>query len=615
MKILKYKTRFNSNIIFVLISIFAFHQFSLSQVKNSVISQTDIYNHIKYLASDELEGRYPGTKGDMLAQKYICSHFSNFGLIPKGTEVYVQKFEMVTGLEADKNNTFSITQSGKKSVYYLYDDFTPLGFTANGNTKGELVFVGYGISSRELNYDDYTNKDGNIIDVTGKILVMLRYSPSNNTLDKNIIAKAEQYRSKILTAIEKKAAGIIFITGPQSDDEDILPILSFDIIKQTADIPIIFAKRNIIEKLFKKKNLDLSKIQKDIDANLKPHPFLLRNVIADISTSVIESKTETGNVIGFLEGTDSVLKKETIVIGAHYDHLGYGFSNSLSEGNDLQIHYGADDNASGTAGVLELCKQFSLQKDKLKRSILFICFAAEEAGLIGSSYFTNSPLFSEFNITAMINMDMIGRLREDKLIINGTGTSSFWNSTIDSINRFYNFSITKLPEGVGPSDHSSFYIKDIPVLQFFTDLHEDYHKPTDVYTKINVEGEEKILNFVYELALHTDTISTKIDFVRFVVEEEKEKQERRGFRVSVGTIPDFTYTDNGFKISGVKAGSPAEKAGLQAGDIIIKFGDKEIKDIYDYTDVLSQYKPDDEVDIVVLRNNEKVTLKVKLGRR
>ncbi|MCY7361816.1 MAG: M28 family peptidase, partial [Ignavibacteria bacterium] len=253
-------------------------------------------------------------------------------------------------------------------------------------------------------------------------------------------------------------------------------------------------------------------------------------------------------------------------------------------------------------------------KKELKRSILFMCFGAEEAGLLGSAYFTKSELFGKYNIVAMLNMDMIGRMADNKLIVYGTGTSLALNNILDSINNDFKFNVTKNPEGFGPSDHSSFYAKNIPVLHFFTGTHTDYHSPTDDIEKINSDGGVKVASMVYDITMALDEMQSKPDFIK-VVSANTENKTMGNVKVYVGTIPDYSATVEGMKLAGVKEGSPAEKGGLKAEDIIIKFGAKDVKNIYDYMYAMGEYKPGEEADVIVLRNNEKVNLKIVLGSR
>ncbi|MCY7361638.1 MAG: M28 family peptidase, partial [Ignavibacteria bacterium] len=334
-----------------------FYSFSIKENSNKQddpeITKDEIYNHIKYLSSDDLEGRFPGSKGDSLTQNYIIKEFKKYNLTPAGENGYLQPFEMVTHMEIKGNNEFQIISDNIATSFKVDSDFMPLGFSEKGKIEGELIFMGYGISAPEQNYDDYKDKNGNDIDIKGKILVMMRYSPGENEPHNNPFEKYEPARYKTLSARDGQAAGIIFITGPQSG-EDVLMNLKFDNVLQNAGLPIINCKREIIEKIFTENNLDLNLIQKEIDSFKVSNSFALNNSMAIIETDVEPVRVTTNNEIGFIEGNDPVLKNEVIVIGAHKDHLGYGLYGSLYRGNDKQIHNGADDNASGIAGVIEI---------------------------------------------------------------------------------------------------------------------------------------------------------------------------------------------------------------------------------------------------------------------
>lgn len=607
-------------ILFLLITAIVIYSFNtydnsdgIENTRNKNVTKEEIYEHIKYLSSDNLEGRFPGTAGDSLTYSYIQNEFKNYKIKPAGENGFLQPFNLVTEVRLVNKNEFKISSGEKTSGYNLNTDFTPLGFSGKGNIEGGLVFMGYGISAPEYNYDDYKDKNGNDIDIKGKILVVMRYSPGENDPHNNSFEKYEPSRYKTLAARDGEAAGIIFITGPQSG-EDVLQKMRYDNVMQNAGLPVISCKREIIENIFRDNGLDLSKIQSDINETKTSNSFVLNNARAYIETDVEPVEAKTNNVIGFIEGSDPVLKNEVIVIGAHKDHLGYGLYGSLAKGNDRQIHNGADDNASGTAGLLEIAQKISANKKKFSRSVLFIAFGAEEAGLLGSAYFVKSKLFENYNIAAMLNMDMIGRLNDNKLIIYGTGTSSVWNNSLDKINSSYNFNITKNPEGFGPSDHSSFYTKNIPVLHFFSGTHADYHSPSDDIEKINLDGEVKIVNMVYDIAKDLDNMKSKPDFIK-VVSQGNENRSMGNVKVYVGTIPDYSYQGEGMKITGAKEGSPADKGGMISEDIIIKFGNKDVKNIYDYMYAMGEFKPGEEAEVVVLRKNEKVTLKIVLGSR
>jgi hypothetical protein len=600
--------------LFLLLSFIILTGFVRWDGTNPEISKDDIIKHVKYLASDDLEGRFPGTNGDKLAEKYIIKEFESYGLKPAVEKGFLQPFDMVTALRLGDKNYFNTTINGATTRYQEGHEYVPYGFSESKIASGELVFVGYGITAPELGYDDYKDKNGNLIDVKGKIVVLMRYTPPSSDPHNNPFAKYESTRFKILPAREGGAAGMILINGYDGDPDDKLAKLRFDNSLSGAGIPVINAKRNIIEGIMTAAGYNLKDVEKGINESGKPNSFAITGAKAEFLTDVVQEKITTNNILGKIEGSDAQLKKETIVIGAHKDHLGYGMQyGSLYEGNDHLIHNGADDNASGTSAVLELAQKFASNKELTKRTVVFMLFNGEEAGLLGSAYFTKSKLFQDMNVTAMINLDMVGRLSDNKLNIGGTGTSSLWSNLIDSLNKTYNFNLNKTPDGFGPSDHASFYSQNVPVLFFFTGNHPDYHKPSDDWDKINGAGEESITKMVYDIAITMANLPGKIDFIKVVTSNENKTMGN--IRVYIGTIPDYSSQAEGMEITGVKAGSPAEKGGLQAKDVIIKFGKHDIKNVYDYTYALAEYKPNEEVDVVVKRNGETVTLKVVCGSR
>lgn len=344
---------------------------------------------------------------------------------------------------------------------------------------------------------------------------------------------------------------------------------------------------------------------------LQKFPFTVESKTADGQTE--KKEVEAYNVIGILEGKDSVLKNEAIIIGAHYDHLGRGGQGSLAM-NSTEIHHGADDNASGTSALIELARYFAKAKTN-KRTLIFISFGGEEEGLFGSKYYTNNPVFPLEKTVAMINMDMIGRLRDFKLNIGGIGTATEWKDLVESQNKALitatdtqNFTLQLTEDGFGPSDHASFYMKKVPVLFFFTGSHEDYHKPSDTADKINYEGERKILELVKNI---TQAIDANPKIPTYAVAKTSGNEGRRSFAVTIGIMPSYTDSGDGLTLDGVRDDSPAAKAGLKAGDKIVKLAGKEVKSVQDYTAILSELKADTEYEVWVVRGTERLIFKVK----
>jgi hypothetical protein len=404
--------------------------------------------------------------------------------------------------------------------------------------------------------------------------------------------------------------GVLFINGYKPNKEDELIEFKYDRGPLMNDFPIVHVKRNIIDELLKSEGFDLAELQEEIDKNKSPKSFVLGNAKATLSTNINEVKAKGNNVAGYIEGSDPVLKNEYVVVGAHFDHLGWGIDGSLYRGDEPMIHNGADDNASGTTGLLEIAEKVAANKELFKRSVVFIAFNAEELGLLGSAHTVNNFPVDIKNVSAMFNMDMIGRLNDEKsLTIIGAATSSIWKDLLEESNT-YNFVLKLNDDGWGGSDHQSFTLKEVPVLFFFTGVHEDYHKPSDDWDKINYEGEKQVTDFVYNILEKTSGLETRPDYVK--VERSAPKGGGGYAKVYVGTIPEFGWNGEGFKLGGVSEGGPAQKAGLQGGDIMIQFGDKKVANIYDFMYGMNDHKPGDTVKVKVLRNGEEMEFDVVL---
>jgi len=592
--------------IYILIILFI-SQSSFCQVADTPeITSAELQSHINYLASDELKGRGSGTDECYTSAKYIENEFIKSGLKPLFDDSYLQEFPFIASIKMTENNSLKISAGEKIFAPELNKEFITVPFSGKVNVTGELVFAGFGISAPDLEYDDYAD-----INVEGKIVVVLRNSPEPNVPHSKFDSHSS-LRKKAAVARDKGAAGIIFVNGYEEfKKEDDLVSFEYDLGGSIADFGAVNVKMFTIEELFRSANRNFEDHYKKIVDEKKPASFIFENYTATLSTEVVEVEKLSWNVVGYLEGNEPGLKNEFVVIGAHFDHLGMGGSGSLDMSGTPQIHNGADDNASGTSGVLELVEKFNSEKDNLKRSVILVAFSGEELGLLGSNYFVNNMPYTPEKIISMINMDMIGRLKDSSLIVYGTGTSSNFKEILNT-NNTYDFKLTFNDDGFGPSDHSSFYGKKIPVLFFFTGTHEDYHKPSDDAEKINSPETEKIVKYVYDVALNIINDDARPDYI---LVERKDAGPMPGRKVWVGTVPDFASDVDGYKISGVSDGSPAQLAGLQGGDIIIQFGEKKISNLYDFTYAIADYVPGDIVSVIVKRGEEDLTFEIKLASR
>jgi len=593
-----------------------------AQVAKSDVFEQSLRKHIEYLASDKLEGRRTGEPGATFAAKYIAEQFSAIKLEPGYNSrkadlkrSYFQPFPYVTGVEmAGTGNEFKLDLPTGKTLPEK-PLAIPVGFSPNGvTTKANIVFAGYGIISKDPVFDDYGEND-----VRGKVIMVLDGYPDSD----NPHSPFGRYdvRTKALIAKDKGAVGLLLISREGKFSDDRLARLSYDQSLGEAALPTFVISRDTAARIIGTKVADLTVIESMV-AMKKDTPghvtVTLHNAPPTVSfrVNLIKKQADAFNVIGILPGTDPVLKNESIVIGAHYDHLGHGGQGSMAA-NSTEIHHGADDNASGTAAVIELARQFAKAKNN-KRTLIFVCFSGEEEGLFGSSYYVNNPVFPLDKTVAMINMDMIGRLNENKLTIGGMGTASEWNELVkcdneilfDSSNGYGvggRFTLQLNEDGFGPSDHSSFYGKKIPVLFFFTGTHNDYHKPSDTADKINYAGEANVISYVAAIEKSIDQNPNR---PTYTVAKSSMSGGRTGFNISLGTIPNYADSTDGLLLDGVRDNSPAAKAGVKAGDKVVKLAGHDVRNVTDYTYILGEMKAGEEYEIIVLRGTEKLVLKI-----
>ena len=600
--------------------------------------ETNLRKHVEYLASDKLEGRRTGGSGASLAKDYIAAQFKALKLKPaalKGS--YLQEFPYVTGVvAAASGNEFSLDVGGVQGSGSSASA-KPAGYSPNGEVaKTAIVFAGFGIVSPEQNRDDYAG-----VDAKGKIVLVLDGNPENDN-PHSLLGRFDA-RTKALIARDKGAVGMLIVSREQSLDTDRLARLSFDQTLGEAALPTLIVSRAAGSNILGLKESDLVPLETG-----KASRDAATKAAAAFKVNLTKKTSPAYNVIGVLPGTDPVLKNEAIVIGSHYDHLGRGGQGSLDV-NSTEVHHGADDNASGTAAVIELARRFAAERDN-KRTMIFIAFSGEEEGLLGSQNYVNHPLFPLEKTVTMINLDMIGRLNSEKLNIGGVGTAAEWKGLLKKQNessdgviveakilaspRVQSSSDKDLPpgtprmvragstilfdlqlndDGFGPSDHSSFYGKKIPVLFFFTGTHNDYHKPSDTAEKINYGGEAKIINYISEIIRAVDQNPARPTYT--AAKSTGISGGRSGFNISLGTVPNYADSTDGLLLDGVRDDSPAAKAGILAGDKIVKLAGKDIRNVMDYTYVLGEMKAGTEYEVVVLRGGQRLTLKVTPVKR
>ncbi|MCI0701875.1 MAG: M28 family peptidase [Planctomycetia bacterium] len=588
-----------------------------------------------FLASQECEGRGIETKGINLAADYIAESFKASGLKPAmANGSYFQPFTVTMSAKLGKPTSFALRGPGDaKKDPRLGSEYTPMGFSPTSKAKGDLVFAGYGISAPNLKYDDYAG-----LDVEGKIVFVLRRTPRygekgdrrfDTTVPEGEDSIHSAFVTKIETAAKHKAAALIIVndTGSVGRLDPIGQFANHATGTTPAKFPVLFVKRAVIDEILTEaKAKSLTELEKAINENLKPQSFALKGWKADTEVTVERTDLKVKNVVGVLEGAGP-LKDETVVIGAHYDHVGYGLWGSAG-GKDARgkLHYGADDNASGTTGLMELARRYGAQKNRQGRRIVFIAFSAEERGLLGSVHYCKEPLFPLDKTVAMVNMDMIGRVKEvpsdwtglfgkqDRLIVYGTGTGEGFDKLVGAAGKKHDLKLSVLKAGTGPSDHDSFYRKRIPVLFLYTGTHPEYHRPTDIAEKINVAGMRKVTDFVQLIAddLLTRVVPPKYFVVRDPWSDPTNPRPTRPMGPRLGIRPDYTYEGEGVLLEGITPGGIAEKAGLKDGDIIVEVAGKPTPTIVAYMSAMGTQKPGTTIDVVVDRKGKKLTLKAKL---
>ncbi len=519
--------------------------------KEDKITLANLKTHISFLADDKLEGRRAGSKGEKLAMEYISEKFKANGIQPKGTEDYFQSFDINEGKQIGEKTAFSINDTSLRAG----EDFFPFLFSAEKSLEASPAIA---IQEADMPW---------FIDLK-EIIEENKPNPHFDLVDyiKNNSKKAHN-----------RGATAVIIYNTSADDDK----LAFNPKEKTdqLSIPVIYVKKEAAKKYFNDPTATL---------NIK------------LSVEISEKKRTGHNVIGYIDNSAA----NTVILGAHFDHLGYGEDgNSLLRTGEKLIHNGADDNASGTAALIELARILKTTKAK-NNNYLFIAFSGEELGLFGSKYFTENPTIDLKTTNYMINMDMVGRLNDSTktLAVGGYGTSPTWSSVINANDKKLPFAIKIDSSGTGPSDHTSFYRKDIPVLFFFTGQHKDYHRPSDDANKINYEGELAVINYINNLITNLNKQTQRLAFTK----TREQQVSMSAFKVTMGIMPDYTFAGVGVRADGVTDGRPASKAGLKAGDIIIQLGENAITSVENYMKALNKFNKGDKTKVKYKRGNQTI---------
>jgi len=569
---------------------------------------------IKTLAAPDMEGRGAGTKGIERAAHLLERRYQSLGLDPAGIQGFFQPFTVTTGARLTANNGLTEEIGGKHRALKLNDDYVPFSFSSSGEVTGRIVFAGYGASADEFGYDDYSG-----LDVRGKIVVLLRYEPSGFAAKSGNqgLTRHAALITKAINARNHGASAVVIVNGKLGDgEEDLLTRFGSVSGPENAGILLVQVKNNVAQDWFAAPGKSLAGVQSQINAGTKPESFAFpESVSVTLDVHVDTVRATVSNILAYLPGKTD----EYVIVGAHYDHLGYGNADSLAPSQIGQIHPGADDNASGTAGVLELARMFAPYKGKLTRGILFESFAGEELGLLGSAHWTEQPTRPLDKAVAMVNMDMIGRIKDEKVYVGGVGTGSTFQTILAAAQKDAPFHFEYSPGGYDASDHTSFVARKIPVLFFFSGLHSDYHKPSDTWDKINAPDAARLLDFIAVVIERLDTAAERPKFITVAADDPHSGVTGNGggggYGPWFGSIPDFGQSENGVRFSDVQPGSPAAKAGLKAGDVLVDFAGKAIRNLYDFTDALRASKVGEAVNVTVLRDGKPLKASVKLEQR
>ncbi len=595
-----------------------------AKAKSPDISKAELQDLVKTLASDAFEGREAGSAGCDLAADLVAAEFQRLGLQPLGDQgTYFQKFTLPRGMKVLPTSALDATgaDAGDKAVAFkVGEEFVPIDVSAAGDVTAEAVFAGYGIVAPDLGYDDYVG-----LDVKGKVVVVLRRAPAYQ--DKKspfgipaTMQKYAPFAAKAEAAAAAGAAALVVVNDPASSAAKDKDDLANPGGGATGKIPVVHMTWRAGKRLGSALGISLAKLQQQIDGKVVPRSEALPGTKVHVKCDLQPDVRNCKNILGLLApptaettggppGTAAPAPPtgpaaETVIVGAHYDHVGYGHFGSLSGQPPGKIHNGADDNASGTSAMLEVAGWFAERRTSLKRRVLFAAFSAEELGLLGSKHYVGAPVIPLSDTVAMVNLDMVGRLNDNRLFVGGTGTSPAWPEMVERLNAEMRFLVKMWPGGKAPSDHQSFYEKDVPVIFFFTGLHGDYHRPADDWNTLNYDGQERVARMAAALAFEAANRPERLAFT---------KCDAGGFEVGPYLGLGVEQRADGPYVAHVDKKSPASKAGFDEGDKLLEWAGQPITDANVFNDFMSKAKSGDKVEFTVQRKGKPRKITATLG--
>ena len=567
---------------------------------------------VRDLSDPAMDGRAAGTPGADRAAAYLVAEFRRLGLRPAGgAGGYLQRFDVLTGVRLAAGATIDVTAPGAAPRAFAGGtDFLPFTFSEDGDVTSDAAFAGYGITAPPLGYDDYAG-----LDVRGKVVLVMTGEP-RETDPQGPFRPAEHFhytelRHKILNARERGAAAVVVVENPGRGDR----LAALRGTTPSWGIVAISARREVADALLIPAGLDLAGLRAQIDRTGAPVSRALPGVRARIRSALLRDRGTTANVVGILPGTDPALAAEAVVIGAHYDHLGRGSPFSLAPERGDAIHPGADDNASGTAALLGLAETLT-RSGAPHRSVVIVAFSGEELGLLGSTHYVGQPAIPLDRTVAMVNLDCVGRLRDGRLHVMGVDTGQGLRALVEQAGQGLPAQLVLRGDGVGPSDHTAFLNRERPIVFFFTGPHADYHRPSDTWDKIDADGLRTVTTIAYRVVRALADRPDRPTFVRVPGGAPRAGTGATSYGPYFGAVPDFGESPQpGVRLGGVRPGSPADRAGLQTGDVIVRFAGVTVRTLDDLVFALRSRRPGDAVEVSYVRDGAERSAEATLEER